>query len=173
MLPTRAADLETGNPDHELAAIVALIRAGVVRAERLGTLVDSYGSAVRPARLSENDELFAEGDQTVIGAITPEGIGQALQDVQGWRQRHYDVRTVLDPDYPADLHAIFNRPPLLFFQGQWDPSRDRRSIAVVGARKATNGEIKWPTTTYQKASGRGIQPLGPGPSTIPPKSSSP
>ena len=44
--------------------------------------------------------------------------------------------TVLDPDYPENLRTVHDRPPLIFVAGSLE-SGDARSIAVVGARKAT------------------------------------
>ena len=44
--------------------------------------------------------------------------------------------TVLDPEYPANLRAIFNLPPFLFVRGDFTTG-DRRSLAVVGTRQAT------------------------------------
>ncbi len=41
--------------------------------------------------------------------------------------------TVLDPEYPATLRAIFNLPPFLFVQGALLRS-DARAVAVVGTR---------------------------------------
>jgi DNA processing protein len=45
--------------------------------------------------------------------------------------------TVLDADYPENLRTVHDRPPLIFVAGAL-AARDSRSIAVVGARKATS-----------------------------------
>jgi DNA processing protein len=42
--------------------------------------------------------------------------------------------TVLDPDYPENLRAVHDRPPLIFAAGELQP-RDARSIAVIGTRR--------------------------------------
>jgi DNA processing protein len=48
--------------------------------------------------------------------------------------------TVLDPDYPANLRLIPNLPPFLFCRGELRDD-DARSVAVVGARDASDAAI--------------------------------
>jgi DNA processing protein len=48
--------------------------------------------------------------------------------------------TVLDPDYPANLRLIPNLPPFLFCRGELSED-DARSVAVVGARDASDAGI--------------------------------
>jgi DNA processing protein len=49
--------------------------------------------------------------------------------------------TVLDPDYPANLRLIPNLPPFLFCRGELSDG-DARSVAVVGAREASDAGIR-------------------------------
>jgi DNA processing protein len=49
--------------------------------------------------------------------------------------------TVLDPDYPANLRLIPNLPPFLFCRGELRDV-DARSVAVVGAREASDAGIR-------------------------------
>jgi DNA processing protein len=49
--------------------------------------------------------------------------------------------TVLDADYPANLRLIPNLPPFLFYRGELARD-DARSVAVVGAREATDAGIR-------------------------------
>lgn len=132
-------DLKSGVREHELAATVALIRAEVIPAARLGALIDEMGSAVSLVQLSEQDRLFIPEDAShdVIGAVTDEDLTKALADVESWLSRGLDIRHVLDPQYPLELHDIFNRPSLLFVKGMFPPLHDGPSIAVVGARAAS------------------------------------
>ena len=44
--------------------------------------------------------------------------------------------TVLDPEYPDNLRAVHDRPPLIFVAGGYE-ARDGRSVAVVGSREAS------------------------------------
>lgn len=48
--------------------------------------------------------------------------------------------TVLDPDYPANLRSIWNRPPILFVSGSLEAADDR-AVAVVGSRRASREGI--------------------------------
>jgi DNA processing protein len=136
------ADLLVGEPYHELSAIIALIRSGVVSGTHLGSLIDEVGSAVRLVQLSESDRLFAAADAShdVIGAVTDQDIAKAFADAVAWVDRGLDVRTVLSAKYPNELHEIFNRPPLLFVQGKW-LSGASRWVCVVGTRKPTRDGV--------------------------------
>jgi DNA processing protein len=49
--------------------------------------------------------------------------------------------TVLDPDYPANLRLIPDLPPFLFCRGELSDD-DARSVAVVGAREASDAGIR-------------------------------
>ena len=49
--------------------------------------------------------------------------------------------TVLEPDYPPNLRAVHDRPPMVFVAGSLTPA-DARAVAVVGARKATHDGTK-------------------------------
>lgn len=142
--PIAAATLRPGERDGEVAAIVALLRAAVVPAYRLATLIEHFGSALKLVQLSETDRLLAPPNawDAVIGAVTPEDLGRAMRDVADWRRRSTDVRTILDPSYPESLRDIFDRPPLLFVLGRWLEDVDSRSVAVVGTRRATREGVK-------------------------------
>jgi DNA processing protein len=130
-------ELRVGVREHELAATIALVRAAIVPAAKLGSLIDEVGSAVRLVQLSEADRLFVSPDASheVIGAVTVEDIHKALLDASDWSAREFDIRSVLDATYPPDLHEIFNRPALLFVRGVWPPPLPIPSIAIVGTRK--------------------------------------
>ncbi len=45
--------------------------------------------------------------------------------------------TILDDEYPSLLKAIFEPPLILFYRGNFDGDKIRRSFAVVGTRKCT------------------------------------
>ncbi|MDP9122637.1 MAG: hypothetical protein M3O15_14930, partial [Acidobacteriota bacterium] len=106
--------------DHEIAAIVALMRSGALAIDRLASIVDAVGSAVEVLRQLEAHELpgFLEIRQRREGGLAADVAG-ALSDVESWIGAGADVRSLLDPAYPSALHSIFNRPPLLFVEGSW------------------------------------------------------
>ena len=131
----------TASPERiaELAAIVALIRANTTPVDQLAARMEYYGAAVellRPERANEEGALGLE-------PVVPEtDLAEAVREVQTWVDAGYDVRTALDPDYPENLLGIFNRPPLLFVRGVFDPARDSRGVAIVGAREATEEGLR-------------------------------
>lgn len=133
--------MEPGNPLHELIATVALIRSPSRPApmDRLGSLIDHCGSAVELAQLNLEDVLFTvpEADVSLAGTVTDDLMSEAARDVDRWRASGVDIRSVLDAHYPANLHGVFDRPPLVFVKGSLRAMEDRRSIAVVGTRSAT------------------------------------
>lgn len=133
------SSLESGDPRHELTALVALYESRVVPPHRLSAYVDQYGSAVKLVQLSEEDRLMSikEGAHEVIGAVTPEDLARAAETVEGWAGKGFRVVTVLDREYPRNLREVFNHPPFLFIEGTWRETVDRRSIAVVGTRSCS------------------------------------
>ncbi|SRR6266566_1496977 len=156
--PIDAAALRPGERAHELAAIIALIRARIVSVNRLAALIEQVGSAVKLAQLSETDRLFVPADPThvVVGAVTPEVMGAAVRDAEEWLARGLDVRTVLDPTYPRVLHDIFDQPPLLFVEGQWIEEQDSRAVAIVGARSASTEGLKRARRLSRELAGAGF-----------------
>lgn len=51
-------------------------------------------------------------------------------------KKNIKTTTILDQDYPDNLRLIYDPPPVLFYQGQWDEN-DSQAFAIVGSRKAT------------------------------------
>lgn len=134
-------DLARGDRRDELIAIVALLRSTHVGPSRLIALLDHYGSAVEVlGRVAETAE--DSGGQLSISGPAASDVDDARVKVDRWAALNLDVRTILDPSYPANLHAVHDRPPLLFIRGQWDDHRDSRAIAVVGTRGASEEGTK-------------------------------
>lgn len=59
---------------------------------------------------------------------------RARADVDRWTRSGIALISVLDAAYPDNLHAVHDRPALLFVRGRLD-ERDERSIAIVGSRE--------------------------------------
>ena len=76
-----------------------------------------------------DDPGIAEADAEALKSRAKTDLGR--WDAQGMR-----LVTVLDPDYPPNLKAVHDRPPILFIAGHITPD-DAKAVAVVGARKAT------------------------------------
>lgn len=145
MTPTHPAfrSLQVWNMEDEAAATVAILRSKVFASSRLPEILELVGSAVEVAQASDDDrlgELLRTGSKDgglVSGAVTPEDLHQARQDVSQWKEAGYELRLCFAPNYPRNLRTIFNRPAILFSAGEWDESVDSIGVAVVGTRKAT------------------------------------
>jgi DNA processing protein len=105
------------------AALVSLLRNGTRPWTEYAELIEQRGGAL--AVLEEDQGLFAR-----------EGLGDASAQIARWERRGIRILTVLDPDYPENLHAVHDRPPLVFVAGRLGSS-DARSVAVVGSRAAS------------------------------------
>jgi DNA processing protein len=118
---------------REGAALVALLRLGRRSWGQYADLVDHAGSAVSTLR----QELADSDGQTSLLPEDPEpAIASALIELERWRADGIRLVTVLDSDYPDNLRAVHDRPPLIFVAGRLDPA-DQRAVAVVGARRAS------------------------------------
>jgi DNA processing protein len=119
--------------DSETVALVALLRFGRRRHEDYVRLVEQAGSA----QTVLERELGVDGAQAVLfGPEEPPWLDTARADVGGWRARGIRLTTVLDEGYPANLRQVDDRPPLLFIAGDLERA-DNRSIAIIGARRAS------------------------------------
>lgn len=110
-------------PSFETAVLVALLRTGVVAPAVCADLLEESGSAL--AALEEQQGLLAPG---LIDA--------AAAEVEQWSRQSIQLLTVLDPEYPQNLRAVHDRPPLLFVRGRLRSS-DSRAVAVIGSRRAS------------------------------------
>lgn len=133
------AELTAGNRQDELAAFVALLRAGARPAHRVATIAEELGSAVPLVQVTPEDAFRSIPDAThaFAGFVDDDAIAAASRDVADWLEAGIDLRSILDASYPSNLRGVFDRPPLLFFRGLWREETDSRAIAVVGTRKAT------------------------------------
>jgi DNA processing protein len=105
------------------AALVALLRTGKRPWSVYADLVEEAGS---PLPVLEQEQ----------GLLARHHIDDASADIAEWQEQGMRILTVLDPDYPENLRAVHDRPPLIFVAGRLHPG-DARSVAVVGARQAS------------------------------------
>ena len=68
-------------------------------------------------------------------------LAEAHADLDRWSANGMNLVTVLEPDYPPNLRAVHDRPPMVFVAGRLTPG-DARAVAVVGARKATQAGVE-------------------------------
>jgi DNA processing protein len=135
------------NAADERAAMVALLRTGRRPWVEYAELVEQLGSAT--AALEREAE--ADGQTSLLPnhpADEPELATAAAADLARWDAQGMRLVTVLDPDYPPNLKAVHDRPPILFIAGRTTPS-DAKAVAVVGARKATTAGIEQATQIAQ------------------------
>jgi DNA processing protein len=108
-------------PADEKAALVALLRTATRPWHVYADLVEGQASAI--AVLEQEH-----------GLIVDEALGEARAAIESWEGRGLRTVTVLDPNYPENLRAVHDRPPLVFVAGRLQPG-DGRSVAVIGSRR--------------------------------------
>jgi DNA processing protein len=118
---------------RDRAALVALLRAGRRPWREYVEAVERAGSAL-PALA---DELMITEGQVSLLAEDPEPLlDRAATEIESWEREGLRLLTVLDGGYPPNLRTVHDRPPLIFVAGELT-TQDARSVAVVGARRAT------------------------------------
>jgi DNA processing protein len=119
--------------------MVALLRMGRRPWVEYADLVEEAGgiTAVLENELSTQTE--PAGQTNLLAAETPTAdalLKSADADLDRWSAQGMRLVTVLDPDYPPNLKAVHDRPPMVFVRGRLT-AQDAKSVAVVGARTAT------------------------------------
>jgi DNA processing protein len=118
---------------RERAALVALLQAGGRPWSEYVQAIERAGAAVPVLA----QELTAPGDQVSLLPEDPTPlIERADAEIRAWGQEGIELLTVLDAGYPPNLRTVHDRPPLVFVSGRLTP-QDARSVAVVGARRAS------------------------------------
>jgi len=105
---------------------------------RFYDLVGAFGDATAVLRATP-DELARTGGigpelaANIIHHRNPRRAESMADKITrlGWKFFLHD-----DPDYPQPLKNIYDRPPFLFYQGEY-LEMDNRALAVVGSRAAT------------------------------------
>ena len=78
----------------------------------------------------------ATGQTTLLPIDAEPLISEAAADVERWTAAGITLVSVLDREYPVNLHAVHDRPALLFVRGELNPG-DERSVSIVGSRRAS------------------------------------
>lgn len=117
----------------ETVALVALLRIGRRREQDYVRLIEQAGSA---EAVFEREFGVRGGQAVLFAADEPPCLDTARADVGEWLARDIRVVTILDDWYPANLRRVDDRPPLLFIAGTLEQA-DERSIAIIGARRAS------------------------------------
>jgi DNA processing protein len=122
---------------RETVGVLALMARHSLPWNRLAGAIEEEGSALALLdRLPSpaDDRLFVLGDE---GDVT---LDQLEDHIHAWEREGITLVTVLDAAYPVNLRMVHDRPPALFVRGALDDA-DRRSVAVVGTRRATEQGI--------------------------------
>lgn len=111
--PRDPANLRAARSRVETAAVLALVSTPVASATQVARAVTRAGSARRVL------EHGASGAQSRLfddrGKITD--FARYVAQFDPWQRDGIHVRTVLDADYPPNLLAVPDAPPLLYMAG--------------------------------------------------------
>ncbi|HTX09043.1 MAG TPA: DNA-processing protein DprA [Solirubrobacteraceae bacterium] len=131
--------------DDERAATVALLRTGRRPWVEYSELLEEHGGALAALEQELSDQTAGRSGQTSLlpetAPDTKQLLDQARADLVRWDTGGMRLVTVLDPDYPPNLRAVHDRPPMVFMAGRLTPA-DARGVAVVGARQATDAGLQ-------------------------------
>jgi len=131
--------------DDERAATVALLRTGRRPWVEYSELLEEHGGALAALEQELSDQTARRSGQTSLlpetAPDTKQLLDQARADLVRWDTGGMRLVTVLDPDYPPNLRAVHDRPPMVFMAGRLTPA-DARGVAVVGARQATDAGLQ-------------------------------
>lgn len=102
-------------------------------------LLESFGSAAQVFQASPNRlrEVPGVGQKIISEIETAKTTSTVDEQIEICRKNEISLLTLAGPGYPTSLAEIFDPPSVLFCQGQILPA-DNISIAIVGARHATN-----------------------------------
>lgn len=133
--------------------MVALLRTGKRPWVEYAELIEERGTAAAVLEEELAGSMAPSGQTSLLDQTPPppaleepprtaDGLlAQARADLDRWSAAGMHLVTVLEPDYPPNLRAVHDRPPMVFVAGNLSPA-DARAVAVVGARKATHDGTK-------------------------------
>jgi DNA processing protein len=125
----------------ESAALVLLLRDGERPWQQYAEAIEEAGGAIP----------ILEQEQ---GLLAHEQLRPVTVEIERWLESGMRMLTVLDSDYPDNLRAVHDRPPLIFVTGQL-ATADARSLAVVGAREASERAVRAAASVAQHLVRRG------------------
>jgi DNA processing protein len=122
----------------EKAALLALILGNPHHWATVTSAVEERGSAlaVLGAPPMGQQELLSDGSADV-----GHDLEVAATYIQQWREEGIHFATLLDPEYPAQLLSIHQRPPFVTWRGEQSPS-DWEGVAIVGTRHPSPDGIR-------------------------------
>lgn len=148
-------------PDvREQAAVLALVSVTTGPWHRTASMIEEMGSAQKVLRREWTG--FESFDITAAEALArrvgPDAVDKQEQRIRELAAGGVTTLTVLDDDYPANLRAIYNLPPMLFIKGHLVPA-DAKAVAVVGTRTPSVHGLRQARTWASELATRGITVL--------------
>jgi DNA processing protein len=121
----------------DLGFWIALTRVTQIGPRRFALLLEALGSARRIWDATQSELLSTGLDRrSTASLIAARHRLDPSSEVALLERAGVRAVRMIDEDYPERLRAIYDPPPVLYFQGELD-SRDHPSIAIVGTRGAT------------------------------------
>jgi DNA processing protein len=131
-------------PDaSEQAAVLALVARTQLAWHWAGALIEEAGGAKRLlAGDLANVAWFNRGEAEALArAVEPDEVARCAELAAALAAGGVGLVTVLDDDYPATLHAAYDRPPFLFTRGSLATVGDR-AIAIAGTSTTPLAELE-------------------------------
>lgn len=141
----------------ELKYWVTLQSAEGIGAATFRKLVQKFGSpraalAASPEEIATIPRLAAPLVAKIVSA--KENLAQVEALMLHLDEKDVKIVTLQDSDYPAPLRQVKNPPPILYIYGAYQEA-DRRSVAIVGSREATEYGLKIARGFGQRLAERG------------------
>ena len=116
---------------------LAFVRVPGIGSRRVQRLEAHFGSLAEAWGASRTDLEAAGLDTAAVRSLLRQRPSiQPEAEVAALARAGVRAYTWHDPEYPARLKEIDDRPPVLFVRGAWTP-RDEWALAVVGTRRVT------------------------------------
>lgn len=119
-----------------ILALAALGKLGPVKIKAILSQVDD--PAEIPGWSFEQLRQIPGIDKELAFRITKNLDLEYGQKLIEWANKNdFSILTIVDPDYPESLRAIYDSPPFLFVSGKIK-AEDKKAIAIVGSRTASD-----------------------------------
>ena len=136
---------------RDRAALVALLR---LNRRPWGEYLATVERARSALSVLEAELEGDAGQISLLPAETEPMLDRAATEIEDWDRAGFRLLTILDEGYPQNLRTVHDRPPLIFVSGALT-ERDARSIAVIGARRATPDGVSRTTAITEGLVGAG------------------
>ncbi|MFH2056008.1 MAG: DNA-processing protein DprA [bacterium] len=110
-----------------------------IGARRYQILIGKFGAPdiALAASVAELRRLPDIGEKLIDALKTQVDWDTAERQLEQLEKSNGRLLTLIDPEYPAQLRAIYDPPPLLFVRGSFQPE-DQQAVAIVGSRTCTS-----------------------------------